>query len=728
MYKKLLITVFSLLITTSSIFAYQTAQEFEDTLYINLVENIIGDTLEVDFVVNNFNNIAAMQFSINYNSGLSYIGFESNFFNNQNFNDQDGVIRFSWNDQTTQGVDLSDGTIIFTHRFLLNGTQSTDIDISGFPLPIEIITSEFVQMALVVNGLNISFEENLLKGHLFVDTNNNCVKDEGEGPLSDWVLNIDGQSYFKTNQAGLFRKYVAPGEHTLFIELKNELWELCVSEVDFTIGEDENSIVEIPVGVKPIIACSRPEISGGTPFLRRCVENLYIFTYCNFGTTKLENPEINISYSDDFTFVRSSINPASLEDNNIQIQGENLEVGECKFLFVTFEVSCETTVLGETHCIDASIGPFENCVQPQNWSGADIAVDVECNNEEVNFTIKNEGDGNMTSPKNFIVIEDDVMSPPPTDEYNLNAGESVVFGFPANGKTYRLIAEQEENHPFPNNPTAAIEGCGTDVEGKSSLGYITQYADDDDAPFVETFCTEIIGSFDPNDKQGFPRGYGSENYIYKNTDIEFLIRFQNTGNDTAFNVVILDSLVPELDLKSIQVGPASHPFTWEVQNERTLAFKFSNILLPDSNVNLIESNGFIKYKVKQKADLEDGIRINTQAEIYFDFNEPIYTNITTHTIGSDFVISDIVENSPLAFENHLIYPNPSKDGIWIERINNEGVLKLNIYSADGRSTYQANLSNYLNYVDRPAFSNGLNFYSITTEDGRIYTGKILILE
>ncbi|MCB0556652.1 MAG: hypothetical protein KDD02_24110, partial [Phaeodactylibacter sp.] len=64
-----------------------------------------------------------------------------------------------------------------------------------------------------------------------------------------------------------------------------------------------------------------------------------------------------------------------------------------------------------------------------------------------------------------------------------------------------------------------------------------------------------------NDKQGFPRGYGDEHYIYPGTDLEYLVRFQNTGNDTAFLVVIRDTLSEFLDIATVRPGAASHPYT-----------------------------------------------------------------------------------------------------------------------------------------------------------------------
>jgi hypothetical protein len=69
------------------------------------------------------------------------------------------------------------------------------------------------------------------------------------------------------------------------------------------------------------------------------------------------------------------------------------------------------------------------------------------------------------------------------------------------------------------------EGCG----GLNEPGLVNLFTLSNNDPFVSLDCTQNAGSFDPNDKQAVPRGYGQEHQIKPNTDIEYLIRFQNTG-------------------------------------------------------------------------------------------------------------------------------------------------------------------------------------------------------
>ena len=115
--------------------------------------------------------------------------------------------------------------------------------------------------------------------------------------------------------------------------------------------------------------------------------------------------------------------------------------------------------------------------------------------------------------------------------------------------------------------------------------------------------------------------------------LDYVIRFQNTGTDTAFNVVITDQLAANLDASSFQMLEASHPARIK-RDDRALTFEFLNIQLPDSNVNEPLSHGYIKFRVKPLPTLGDGDMVNNRANIYFDYNAPVVTN-TAVTAFSD---------------------------------------------------------------------------------------------
>lgn len=148
------------------------------------------------------------------------------------------------------------------------------------------------------------------------------------------------------------------------------------------------------------------------------------------------------------------------------------------------------------------------------------------------------------------------------------------------------------------------------------------------------FCLPVVASFDPNDKTAFVNGKPEIAKILPDTDLEYLIRFQNTGNDTAFNIVITDTLGSQLDPASVVPGASSHPYLFDLRNGNILRFVFNNILLPDSNTNEAASHGFVKFFIRQKTGNPIGSTLGNRAAIFFDYNDPVITNTSLLTVSS----------------------------------------------------------------------------------------------
>ena len=142
---------------------------------------------------------------------------------------------------------------------------------------------------------------------------------------------------------------------------------------------------------------------------------------------------------------------------------------------------------------------------------------------------------------------------------------------------------------------------------------------------IITKCREITNSYDPNDKQAIVDQ--REDCITEETElIDYLIRFQNTGNDTAYRVVITDEISDKLDITSIQNIGNSHAYEWEIWNNNTIIWTFDNINLVDSTTNQLGSQGFIQFTIAPKIDIDINPVIKNEANIYFDYNDPILTN------------------------------------------------------------------------------------------------------
>ncbi len=146
---------------------------------------------------------------------------------------------------------------------------------------------------------------------------------------------------------------------------------------------------------------------------------------------------------------------------------------------------------------------------------------------------------------------------------------------------------------------------------------------------------EVLCAYDPNDIQGDPVGYTDNHFILEDTEIEYRIRFQNTGNAPAQNVRIENLIdIEKLDISTFQPTSASDPMTVTIGNDGMVNFMFNGIMLPDSGANFVESIGSLTYKIRTMPGVSPGDIIENTAGIYFDSNPPIITNTAFHEIYS----------------------------------------------------------------------------------------------
>jgi uncharacterized repeat protein (TIGR01451 family) len=331
----------------------------------------------------------------------------------------------------------------------------------------------------------------------------------------------------------------------------------------------------------------------------------------------------------------------------------------------------------------------------------------------------------MTESASFIVIEDGVMFMNEPYEFSLPSMETLTVSYEAGGSTWVMDVEQVNYHPGASMPLVGIEGCGTNMMGNFSTGFLTQFPEDDADEFVSVECREVIGAWDPNDKNGFPKGYGEEHLIERGQELEYLIRFQNTGTDTAFNIIVEDVLSPYLDITSLRLGASSHPYEFNILGNDTLHFIFENIMLPDSNVNESASHGFLKFRIAQMPDLDLGSTIYNEAAIYFDFNDPVITNKTDHTIGDHF----IVNTTHVFLENVEIqaFPNPFENETLIQLKGKDFQnLTFELFDLTGKLIRTEYFEGNEIEVDRVNLNEGLYLFQIKAENQLIGTGKLVI--
>jgi uncharacterized repeat protein (TIGR01451 family) len=164
-------------------------------------------------------------------------------------------------------------------------------------------------------------------------------------------------------------------------------------------------------------------------------------------------------------------------------------------------------------------------------------------------------------------------------------------------------------------------------------------------------CFEIHDPHDPNLKEVYPL-----DTMQSGDWLTYTIHFQNTGNDTAYTVVVRDTLSQNVDAASFQYLGSSHKAVIQLSGS-AMEFTFPRINLVDSATNPPLSEGWIQYKVRSKSNLPLLTQIKNTAYIYFDNTPAIVTNTTVNTVdtvAAPLGIARITDGSSL-----YLYPNPN---------------------------------------------------------------------
>ncbi|MEM2704751.1 MAG: hypothetical protein QXR45_16520 [Candidatus Bathyarchaeia archaeon] len=197
-----------------------------------------------------------------------------------------------------------------------------------------------------------------------------------------------------------------------------------------------------------------------------------------------------------------------------------------------------------------------------------------------------------------------------------------------------------------------------------------------------------VWAWDPNAKAG-PEGYGPEGYVSQDSEMVYIIYFENLENATApaQKVVITDMLDSDLDWESfcweeasfggrvippnqeiVELGPdlqvrisktidkINGLATWvfETVNSTTgLPPEDPLVGFLPPNKHPPEGEGWVKYRIKIKPDALHNSEIRNKAVIKFDENPPIETNEVVNTIDSvppESYVLPLPTESPISFE------------------------------------------------------------------------------
>ncbi len=492
---------------------------------------------------------------------------------------------------------------------------------------------------------------NEIIGTVFYDSNNDCT-DNIELPASDIFV----RAYNANNQpAGV--GYSQPnGNYKMLVPAINPPTEVKIEQIEFPFVEGCSPLtqaISFPPNAENVIfdqlnfsftyaeLCTQFEIEYIPIIYRRCFSAYNHVRIKNSGSLNPGSNDFKLTYPNEYFYpLSSNVAFESLGNNEYLFHPPALDPFQEFIVHVLDTVQCEIE-LNTILCVDAEMTTPNSC---QDTINNELKLSMRIDTLHNKVIVENIGNANMANTYllnvyNINPLDTEFQEIAGNHGIQLNTNETTQISVFSPFITATLL------DLFGNTENLEVGNS----EGLSSNDTLVHFYSLD----KDHGCGAVIGAYDPNDKLGFPAGLGELNRIEPEQTINYRIRFQNTGSDTAFTVLIRDTLTSYLDPYTIIPGASSHPYTFYLDENRA-RFLFNNINLLPQEANEAESIGFVEFKIKQKPNNPISYNIDNQAAIYFDFNEPIYTPVHRYSIyplplSANSVIQERIE----------IFPNPS---------------------------------------------------------------------
>ena len=636
----------------------------------------------------------------------------------------------------------TDFVILKTNPFTCDSLWTKRINVSTLDIPFGIIPTN-VGGAVMAGSIDVgggsafpnvfvtkidgngNINNNIINGLVFEDLNGNCTKDLNERYLKGWIIKSVGpKTYFATTDtAGYYQINQDTGTYFITAIPPSKYWTVCQSSFNVTLKN--NQIFYVPsFAARSKTDCSDLEIDISTPTIKHCANTEYTIAYTNPGTVLAKDAYAIIDFDKKLSILGSSTQWSAQNGNVLRFNLGDIAPGNFGTFKVFTKSSCDTKAIGQTYQVNAHIYPDSNCLtSAASWNKSSIQITGKCDGDSVRFNFINKGIAPSTPNElKYEIVEDELIFLQRPIIQSLLPQESIELAFAATGGTFRAISNQSTNHPGKSRPTISIEGCEATNATKQSKGYVIQYAEDDEELFKVIDNSESSIAPIALEKRGYPKGYGSENYIENNTELKYVLSFTNESSDTISRIVIIDSLPATLAAETFRFGAASFPYKWELYNKGIVKFIMDSIkLLPNER-------GFIKFSIYPKVELQLGTRICNNANVIFDDLTVAQTNTVCHTIGLNF-IKIITSNSelPNVHVDVKVFPNPIKDFAIIEIQGmdlKEG--RFSLYDLEGKLKYSQNILSNSFQVSSADLPSGLYVFKIESKNQLVNSGKVII--
>ena len=519
-----------------------------------------------------------------------------------------------------------------------------------------------------------------IHGRVFMDLNRDCAFQQGEPALSgNHIVLNPGNHVYPIAPNGRFTAYLNTGQtytasllNTAFVRVDS----VCTDSVRLVHTGDS---VSLNYAVRGEV-CAKLNVSLSASRRRRCFGNHTSVLVSNEGLGVSLPSRLKLTYPDGIFMTTSGTTTFTNPSPGIFITDvPAIGVGHSFTITVLDSVACRDSLRNQVLCQKATLVETTHCSTPSpTWDGAVLVAYTNCViGGSRTFTVRNNGSNMADSTDYRFYANDGLVS---RGKLKLAAGDSILFTISDLQSTWLL--EVDQTHGSDSPVASVISGpCFVPTPGNPLR---VMAALPDSGIYYAEECLVVLDSYDPNDKEVTPKGFGNNHVLEPGSRLSYKINFQNEGNIETEFISLTDTLSTALDLSTFERGAESHEGATLLQyytrdGRAVVTYRWPVLHLVPKTQSEAASQGFVSFSVMPKANLPLGTRVDNQAFIYFDYNVAVPTPVATVTLDhapapTQPVTPPVVTSSKpnLAQSLHL-YPNPASSSVTISGLGNAPV-------------------------------------------------------
>ncbi len=322
---------------------------------------------------------------------------------------------------------------------------------------------------------------------------------------------------------------------------------------------------------------------------------------------------------------------------------------------------------------------------------------------EATYKVVYRNKGNQTLSGNLYFYFDDAHMDLVSSDPNANGQAEGQLGYNftnlAPFETGEIVIALDVNTPT-DNPNVNI---GDILSFRAKIQNANQLDDNPDDNIYE-LNQVVVDSYDPNDIiciEGDVIGIDKVG-----EELHYLVRFENTGNYPAENIVIDMEIDPEkYDVSSVRLLNTSHSANARITGNKLEIF-FVHAKMESGG------HGNILLVMNTNEGLSEGDFVKIKANIHFDYNYPVNTGDATTFIENLMATADANLNASVS-----IYPNPVKDKLTIS--SEDKIKSMELFDINGSLIRTVLINDNTSTHNLHSLNSGIYVLRIQTDKGTI---------